>query len=199
MYAQVEKSKENKSQVVTSSVAQKKSSERRGFGFVDYMPEAIAQRKHQKIQNEYHMSEVVQLAKGKKSKHDRKNQALNKYEGVGGLPDIWRERPSALSSSKATMALINDDRNKHASRHLTDSNILANWNPETEEKFKRLVHSILTAPFNSFFYDLRGEKCKGYISRDRIAALVYDSSGLIATTYVASDEQFEQWGVAPSF
>jgi hypothetical protein len=42
MYAQVEKSKENKSRTVANSVTQKKSSGQQGFGFVDNRPEFIA-------------------------------------------------------------------------------------------------------------------------------------------------------------
>lgn len=45
MYAQVEKTKENKSSAVANSVRQKKSNTKQGFGFVDNWPEAIAQRR----------------------------------------------------------------------------------------------------------------------------------------------------------
>ncbi len=51
MYEQVEKPKENKSQAVANSVAQKKSNARQGFGFVDNRPEAAAQRKLQEMVN----------------------------------------------------------------------------------------------------------------------------------------------------
>ena len=51
MYAQVEKTKENKSRAVANSVAQKKSSVKQGFGFVDNRPEAVVQKKMQNIVN----------------------------------------------------------------------------------------------------------------------------------------------------
>ncbi|NEZ57635.1 hypothetical protein [Adonisia turfae] len=51
MYEQIEKPKENKSRAVANSVAQKKSYGRQGFGFVDNRPEAVAQRKMQKMMN----------------------------------------------------------------------------------------------------------------------------------------------------
>jgi hypothetical protein len=44
MYEQVEKSN-NKNRAVANSVAQKKSNEKQGFGFVDNRSESIAQRK----------------------------------------------------------------------------------------------------------------------------------------------------------
>jgi hypothetical protein len=47
MYAQVEKSKENKSKAVANSVAQKKNIGSQGLGFVDNRPQVIAQRKLQ--------------------------------------------------------------------------------------------------------------------------------------------------------
>lgn len=46
MYAQVDKSKENKSRAVANSVAQKKSNRKQGFGFVDNRPEVINQTGH---------------------------------------------------------------------------------------------------------------------------------------------------------
>lgn len=46
MYAQVEKPKENKSRPVANSVAQKKSSGKQGFGFVDNRPEYIPLKKN---------------------------------------------------------------------------------------------------------------------------------------------------------
>lgn len=45
MYAQVEKSKENKSKAVANSVAQQKNNVAQGLGFVDNRPVAVAQRR----------------------------------------------------------------------------------------------------------------------------------------------------------
>ncbi|GAA80816.1 hypothetical protein [Pseudoalteromonas sp. BSi20495] len=49
MYAQLEKSKENKNRAIANSVAQKKSNGKQGFGFVDNRPQTIVQRKLQKM------------------------------------------------------------------------------------------------------------------------------------------------------
>lgn len=53
MYAQVEKSKENRSRAVANSVTQKKSNVKQEFGFVDNRPNASIQRTIQKIANEF--------------------------------------------------------------------------------------------------------------------------------------------------
>lgn len=78
MYAQIEKSKENKSRVVANSVAQKKSEERQGFGFVDNRPEAIEQRKIELIMNRNQEGKV-------------KNRTLNQYV-VQAFSTIQRDR-----------------------------------------------------------------------------------------------------------
>lgn len=44
MYAQIEKTKENKSRAVANSVTQKKSNGKQGFGFIDNRSEEVAQR-----------------------------------------------------------------------------------------------------------------------------------------------------------
>ncbi len=51
MYAQVEKPKENKSQAVANSVTQKKGTLKQDYSIINNRPEAIAQRKLQKILN----------------------------------------------------------------------------------------------------------------------------------------------------
>lgn len=51
MYAQIEKTKENKSRAVANSVAQKKINGRQGFGFVDNRSEAIQMLKLQEMAN----------------------------------------------------------------------------------------------------------------------------------------------------
>ena len=145
------------------------------------------------------LQEIAQLAKGKNSKHNRKKLALDKRMGVGARPAIWKNTPKALSGGDAKKALENTNRNNHASRHLTDAGKLGAWSADTEEKFKQIIEPILKSPFRSFFYNLRGEECKGYISSSKITALVYNGSGLIATTYVASAEQLKQWGLENDF
>ncbi|GEM_PF-6969716 len=51
MYEQVEKPKENKSRAVANSIVQEKNYEKQGVGFVDNRPEAILQRKKQRMTN----------------------------------------------------------------------------------------------------------------------------------------------------
>ena len=64
MYAQVEKSKENKSRAVANNVAQKKSNGKQGFGFVDNRIETVAQRNViQRMPNDY---ELLKTYEGKK-------------------------------------------------------------------------------------------------------------------------------------
>lgn len=60
MYAQVEKSKENKSRVMVDSVFHKKSVTMRSNGLMDSRPEAVAQRKLQVIANNSNHSHTIQ-------------------------------------------------------------------------------------------------------------------------------------------
>ena len=66
MYAQVEKSKENKSRAVANSIAREKSTVKQGVGFVDNRAEAVAQRKLQGIVHDYSISQPIQ-EKGNKT------------------------------------------------------------------------------------------------------------------------------------
>ncbi|MDY0130074.1 MAG: DUF4157 domain-containing protein, partial [Methanosarcina vacuolata] len=59
-YEQVKKPKENKSRAAASSIVQKKSSVKQGFGFVDNRPAAVAERKQQEKANNSH--QVDQMA-----------------------------------------------------------------------------------------------------------------------------------------
>ncbi len=63
MYAQIEKSKENKSRAVANSVAQKKSNLKQGFGFVDNRSEVIAQRKFQNVANHTSQETIQKMSK----------------------------------------------------------------------------------------------------------------------------------------
>jgi len=58
-YEQVEKPKENKSKAAASSIVQKKSSVKQGFGFVDNRPVAVAERKPQETSNNSHQVEQM--------------------------------------------------------------------------------------------------------------------------------------------
>jgi len=100
MYAQVEKSKENKSRSVANSVAQKKSNGKQGFGLVDNRLETITQRKLNS--NIKYKTSPVQGAfwhidPGQKSVSEEQrvtvkrlmsNEQFNNDEDVKGLDDI---------------------------------------------------------------------------------------------------------------
>ena len=59
MYAQVKRTKENKSSVIVNSVAQKQSRDNSFFQFVDNRPEAYTQQKTQKMVNSPHMKQLI--------------------------------------------------------------------------------------------------------------------------------------------
>ena len=63
MYAQIEKPKENQNRAIASSVAQKKSDVKQGFGFVDNRFEAFSQRKMQDkfTSNSTRQAKTIQL------------------------------------------------------------------------------------------------------------------------------------------
>lgn len=72
MYAQENKSSENKSRAVANSVARKKSNGKQGFGFVDNRPDAIDQRKLVHSKNDYYTLQ---------------QELIQKKENNAGLPD----------------------------------------------------------------------------------------------------------------
>ncbi|CAH9053881.1 hypothetical protein PSECIP111951_00913 [Pseudoalteromonas holothuriae] len=93
MYAQVEKSKENKSRVVANSVAQKKSDEKQGFGFVDNRPEAVAQRTLQKMTNGYQLvKQATQLKYIDNNYTSKKQDPIQRAEKVKDNPIQLRIR-----------------------------------------------------------------------------------------------------------
>ncbi len=87
MYAQVEKQKENtssadrrKSRATSNSVDQKRSNRKQGFGFVDYRPEAVAQRKLQEMANTHSAQQQKPIQK-------KASPELSRREKNTGLPD----------------------------------------------------------------------------------------------------------------
>jgi hypothetical protein len=62
MFAQIEKSKENKSRAVANSVVQKRSDGKQGSSFVDNRAEALVQRKLKKMTNNNHKSTIQRAA-----------------------------------------------------------------------------------------------------------------------------------------
>lgn len=98
MYVQVEKPKENKSRGVASSVAQKKSGGKQGFGFVDNRPEAIAQGNLQKIiNNSPQAKQAAQLEAMTNYYSASQQQPIQKKENNTGLPDDLKSGIENLS------------------------------------------------------------------------------------------------------
>ncbi len=63
MYAKVEKPKRTRSRSITNTISQKQSRQDAAFQFVDNRPEAIAQRKHQKmVDNSPQVKQLAQLS-----------------------------------------------------------------------------------------------------------------------------------------
>ncbi len=89
MYAQVNKSHENKSRAVANSVAQKKSNVKPGFGFVDNRPEAVAQRIPQEMAK--NSPQVKQAAQSQ-------SMATNKSPQFNGV----MQRAKAITVTKDT-------------------------------------------------------------------------------------------------
>jgi hypothetical protein len=82
MHKQIEKPKENNSRGGANAVAQKKSSVKQGFGFVDHRPEAIAQRK------------LIEMVNHSVSE---RQQPIQKKENNTGLPDTLKSGIENLS------------------------------------------------------------------------------------------------------
>ncbi len=110
MYARVDKTNENKSR----SVTQKKSKGEQGFGFVDYRPETVAQRKLQEMaknspqamqlrafqeiaNNCPDVKEAAQLQAIVNDHSARQQQPIQKKENNTGLPDNLKAGMENLS------------------------------------------------------------------------------------------------------
>ena len=130
MYAQVEKSKENKRQSVTNSVTQKKNNVKQSFGFVDNRPEAIAQRKAQNFVSNNARSDslissqkmtspmgVCQLQVDMRTRKTQKNN----------LKKVLRQLQNALPNRPATVAEIAaHDKAQNAGNHHANRNVSLN-------------------------------------------------------------------------
>ena len=91
MYAQVEKTKENKSSAVANSVCQRKNNMTQGFGFVDNRPEAVTQRKLQEMASSPQAKQDAQLqAMG--DKYSAQKEPIQKKENNTGLPNNLKTR-----------------------------------------------------------------------------------------------------------
>ncbi|CAM3789094.1 hypothetical protein VA7868_00449 [Vibrio aerogenes CECT 7868] len=91
MYAQVEKSKENKVRAVANSVTLKKSNVKQDFGFVDRL-EAVAQRKLQEMAN--HSPHVSQLRSFQNISNNKSPVQLMLRRGFGIGRAFVRRRPA---------------------------------------------------------------------------------------------------------
>ena len=74
MYAQVEKQKENESRAVANEVSQKQSGGEPTLQFVNNRPEAIAQRKLQKMENNRQQAYGVEIFQKKAGNHSQAKQ-----------------------------------------------------------------------------------------------------------------------------
>ncbi len=102
MYAQVEKSKENKSRAVADAATQKKSNVKQSFGFIDNRAVSIAQRKMQSITN----SSLFQLIqkKGKKSKKSKNKELEPRNVKMGEITED--DLPQSQDSVQEYLASI---------------------------------------------------------------------------------------------
>jgi hypothetical protein len=113
MYAQENKSKENKSRAAANNVGQKKSNVKQSFGFVDNRPEAVAQRQLQEI------AKNITGAKQTQKSGVRSNIVMQLVR-VDELPAIYNSfntyfRDLALSKVKFKQALISYIHGKYPS------------------------------------------------------------------------------------
>lgn len=86
MYAQVEKSKENKSRAVANSVAQKKNNDQHTLGFIDNRPKGIAQRKQIEITNNNPRAKQAIQLQAMANKGVAQAKGINYEAGAG---DLW--------------------------------------------------------------------------------------------------------------
>lgn len=98
MYAQVEKSRENRSRAVVNSVGQKKNDVKQGFGFVDNRAESIQLKKL--ITFNKSADKTVQLVKGTKSKRSSKKKKVKMVDVKHSHARFARRHQSTFKSSK---------------------------------------------------------------------------------------------------
>lgn len=105
MYAQTEKTKEHKNKAVCNSVAQKKSNVKQSFGFVDNRPETVAQRKLQKIANNYSINQqhAIQLVATRKRDSLSRGDLSRKARHTAGAMKHGKKRWSFQSGNEDGM------------------------------------------------------------------------------------------------
>ena len=98
MYAQVEKSKENKNKSVANPVTQKQDGGESTFQFVDNRPEAIVQRKLQELANNRPQAKQATQLQVMADNHSTQNQQpIQKKENNTGFPAILKTGREHLS------------------------------------------------------------------------------------------------------
>ncbi len=130
MYAQIEKSKENKSRAVANSVAQKKSNGMSGVGFVDNRPKLAQMKRLQELANNSPQNrQLVQRQKMANEHAGKKKQPIQKKENNTGLPDNLKAGIENFSGYSADDVKVhyNSDKpaqlNAHAYAQGTDIHI----------------------------------------------------------------------------
>lgn len=139
MYVQVEKPKENKSRAIANSVAQKKSSEKQGFGFVDNRPETVAQKKLQQVvSNRRQAKHTPQLQAMESNHYAQQQQVFQKKENTDASEVVQRVVYNSLADVKNNKFLP-------TSGQYTDNQKLdiANWcanNNDNSNSIKSAYH-----------------------------------------------------------
>lgn len=124
MYAKVEKSKENKSRAVASSVAQKNSNVKLVFSFVDNRPEAIAQRKLQTLANNSPRVNQLRGIQDKENKFSGEQEPIQMMSNFGDRGDLHQR---TTAHNQLTLQSLN----KRALNHqIHEHQAMANLNSD---------------------------------------------------------------------
>lgn len=98
MNTHADKKQENKSQSLANAVSQKQSVAESTFQFVDYRPDAVAQRKLQEIANNSPQAkQATQFQTMTANNSAQKKQPIQKKENNTGLPDNLKTGMENLS------------------------------------------------------------------------------------------------------
>jgi len=140
MYAQVEKSKENKDKAVANFIAQKKSNRKQCFGFIDNRPEAIQMRRSQAMvhndssqqQQNSQKKQIIQLVLSDEELRGFYNEKL--YQGKT-LKDILEENEGVFDANeKQQLGLYFSKSDEAAAKAIRVDNAIASINESTNMK-----------------------------------------------------------------
>lgn len=160
MYAQVEKSKENKSRTVANSVGQKQSNVKKGFEFDDNRPETVVQRKLQgMVNNSPQAKQAAQLQRMANNYSSRLQQPIQRTinDDLQALEDVYQETNDPLLLkvlhearllSDVEFTSVNDPEEGHAERQEQGSTLahLINLDPritDPETRQSLILHELI--------------------------------------------------------